>query len=141
MAQVLLMDGTVINAQGSRTCDEAWQRAKKLASTYREAVVLRDDDGDWLVSPDGDREKMRVADWIALGFAVPEEEHAQPMFARRVHTNRVRVLHDDGTVVTRIDSATNIYPQGSPLSAAYEHPNGITITDEEARKLGLEIEE
>lgn len=39
--------------QGSNVCDQAIQTAKELAAEREEEVVLEDDDGNWLVDPDG----------------------------------------------------------------------------------------
>lgn len=39
--------------QGCTMCDEALQIARHEAATRNEPVVLEDDDGQWVVSPDG----------------------------------------------------------------------------------------
>lgn len=48
--------------QGCKTCDEAIQAARRIAATRGEAVVLEDDDGVWLVDPNGEREEIE-SDW------------------------------------------------------------------------------
>lgn len=47
----------------------------------------------------------------------------------------------DGRPVTRMENWAGIYPVGSRLSAAYEHPEGIIISREDAEEIGIEIEE
>ena len=39
---------------------------------------------------------------------------------------------------TRLDA--NVYPVGSSTSARYEHADGLTITADDAKLLGIEIE-
>jgi len=39
--------------QGCNVCDEALQHARRVAKERDEGVVLEDDDGNWLVYPDG----------------------------------------------------------------------------------------
>lgn len=39
--------------QGSRVCDEAINMARRIATERGDDVHLSDDDGEWLVSPDG----------------------------------------------------------------------------------------
>ena len=58
-------------------------------------------------------------------------------FGRMVNEN-VAVFEKDGSAATRIDE--NIYPVGSSVSTRYEHPAGIVISQEDAEKIGLEIE-
>lgn len=55
MAAIYDLHGNTITGglQGSEVCDEAIQAAKGLAAERGEAVHLNDDDGDWLVHPDG----------------------------------------------------------------------------------------
>lgn len=43
--------------RGSKTCDEAIQMARRMASDRQEPVVLDDDDGQWVVHPDGSCEE------------------------------------------------------------------------------------
>lgn len=38
---------------GCNTCDQAIQTARKMAKDRQEPVVLDDDDGQWIVQPDG----------------------------------------------------------------------------------------
>lgn len=44
--------------QGSSVCDEAMIAAVADAKHLGEDVILEDDDGTWLVSPDGSREEF-----------------------------------------------------------------------------------
>jgi hypothetical protein len=55
MAAVYDMDGHAITEglQGCKVCDEAIQAARAIASRRDEAVVLEDDDGHWIVHPNG----------------------------------------------------------------------------------------
>lgn len=39
--------------QGCNTCDHALQTARRTAAQRNEPVVLDDDDGTWIVEPDG----------------------------------------------------------------------------------------
>jgi len=48
--------------QGSSVCDEALRYAREYAVDRGEPVVLEDDDGVWLVHPDGHAEHLRE-DW------------------------------------------------------------------------------
>ena len=41
---------------GSEICDEAWRCALEMARERNEPVVLDDDDGCWVIHPDGARE-------------------------------------------------------------------------------------
>jgi hypothetical protein len=51
----------------------------------------------------------------------------------------VAVLHiADGEAATRLDAS--VYPVGSELSARYEHPEGIVLSEADAATLGIEIE-
>lgn len=60
-------------------------------------------------------------------------------FFGRVDSNgNVQVFHSSGEAATRIDA--NVYPVGSDLSARYEHPDGIVLTSEDAKRLGIEID-
>jgi len=53
--------------------------------------------------------------------------------------NNVTIFYaEDGSPVTMIDA--NIYPVDSELSTRYEHPEGITISRDDAEKLCIEIE-
>lgn len=51
------IDGTVLveGLQGSDVCDQAWQAARTMAAERGSDVELEDDDGNWLVHPDGMR--------------------------------------------------------------------------------------
>lgn len=44
----------------------------------------------------------------------------------------------DGDRATRLNA--DVYPVGSQLSTRYEHAEGITITRDDAERLGIEIE-
>lgn len=56
------IDGTALaeGMQGSNACDEAWQAACAMAAERGSDVELEDDDGEWLVHPNGTRtQKVR----------------------------------------------------------------------------------
>lgn len=57
-------DGSTITEglQGSNVCDEAMQAARRIAARREETVLLVDDDGHWLVRPDGSFEALVVDD-------------------------------------------------------------------------------
>ncbi len=70
-------------------------------------------------------------------------------FGRYDAHGNVMVMHvEDGSPATRLDAS--VYPvqylgenactRTGDLSARYEHPNGITLTPEDAACLDLEIE-
>jgi len=59
------------------------------------------------------------------------------LFGRIDVNNNVAVFRESGEIATRLDA--NVYPIGSSLSAKYEHPEGIKLTQDDARKLGIEI--
>lgn len=65
MATIYDMDGEVIAAglQGAFRSDEAIQAAHNLAGNA--PVILEDDDGDWMVHPDGDVEEFVWPDPVA----------------------------------------------------------------------------
>lgn len=65
------------------------------------------------------------------------------IFGRKNENGDIDVLYvEDGYPVTRLDEEMPIvYPINSELSAFYEHPEGITLTLEDAQKIGLEIDE
>lgn len=46
--------------QGCTVCDEAIQAARRIAEDRDEPVELHDDDGEWLVHPDGECERLRT---------------------------------------------------------------------------------
>lgn len=52
--------------------------------------------------------------------------------------NAVILYADTGEAVTRIEA--NIYPVGSNLSAAYEHPEGIVLSVADAERIGIRSE-
>lgn len=58
MASIYSVDGNEISLglQGSDVCDEAWQAAVAIAEERGEPVWLDDDDGEWIIYPDGSRE-------------------------------------------------------------------------------------
>jgi hypothetical protein len=59
------------------------------------------------------------------------------LFGRVTEDGHVAVFNEDGSVATRIDA--RVWPLGSDLSGAYEHPQGITISRAEADKINLPI--
>lgn len=64
------------------------------------------------------------------------------IFGRINSDGNIDVLHETGECVTRFDdSITGVYPVGSNITANYEYPNGITLSKEDAVKIGLSIED
>jgi len=59
-------------------------------------------------------------------------------FGRLNEDGNVCVFHDNGERATRLDA--DVYPVGSEFSVKYEHSLGITITKQDADKIGIEIE-
>lgn len=59
-------------------------------------------------------------------------------FGRVNDEGTVDVLHTSGEAATRLDAS--VYPAGSSLSARYEHTSGISLSKEDAKKIGLPIE-
>jgi len=58
-------------------------------------------------------------------------------FYRTDEDGNAVILHkNDGSAVTQI--AADVYPIGSVLSARYEHPTGIVLSLDDARKLGID---
>ena len=55
MAAIYTMDGNTLTAglQGCTVSDEAIDTARRMAAERGEDVLLSDDDGDWIVHPDG----------------------------------------------------------------------------------------
>lgn len=45
---------------------------------------------------------------------------------------------EDGSPVNRLDA--DAYPVNSDLSVRYDHAEGIVLTQEDARKIGIDIE-
>jgi len=66
-----------------------------------------------------------------------QDQHGE-FFGRINEEGNVVVLHADGSAATRMDCS--VYPIGSDVSARYEHPAGITISQEDAKRIGLDIE-
>ena len=57
----------------------------------------------------------------------------------RLDENGNAVIFDlDGDIATTIDA--NVYHIDSQVSTRYEHPEGIVLTIEDAKKLGIEEE-
>lgn len=62
------------------------------------------------------------------------------MFYRLDDDGNAQILYSsDGAAVTQLDE--NIYPVGSSLSARYEHPEGIVLSVEDARSIGIPHED
>lgn len=64
------------------------------------------------------------------------------MFYRLNDEKNAVLFHDSEKVVTQLHSNTltkTIYPVNSNCSSVYEHPDGIVVTEHDARiRLGLE---
>ncbi|EIV2085497.1 hypothetical protein A8C14_003406 [Klebsiella aerogenes] len=62
------------------------------------------------------------------------------VFGRINEEGTVDILYvEDGHPVTRLD-ASNVYPVNSSLSVSYDHAEGIKLTQEDARLIGIDIE-
>jgi len=61
VASIYNEDGYTITTglQPSRYCDEALITARAVAAERCEPVILEDDDGDWIVSPDGSVDEVQ----------------------------------------------------------------------------------
>jgi hypothetical protein len=64
---------------------------------------------------------------------------AYNLFGRVNKNGDIDVFEEDGSAATCIDA--NVYPVGSSLSARWKHPLGIVLTVEDAKKIGLPIDE
>jgi len=62
----------------------------------------------------------------------------QEMFARKNENGNYAILDNEGYAITKLDA--NVYPVGSNLSARYEHPEGIELTEADVKKLNIDIE-
>lgn len=61
------------------------------------------------------------------------------LFYRLDDQGNAVILHaEDGSAVTRIDAS--VYPIGSSFSTRYEHPEGIILSVDDARKLNIPSE-
>jgi len=62
------------------------------------------------------------------------------VFGRINEDGNVNVLYAEcGTAVTRLNES--VWPVGSEFGARYDHPGGIVLTLDDARKIGLTIED
>ncbi|EEF8013771.1 hypothetical protein GWR30_23290 [Salmonella enterica] len=62
------------------------------------------------------------------------------VFGRINESGNVDVLYSEtGEQVTRLD-VNGVYPVGSEFSTRYDHPDGIVISVEDAKRIGLDIE-
>ncbi|EDI0780981.1 hypothetical protein G9D32_004456 [Salmonella enterica] len=62
------------------------------------------------------------------------------VFGRINAEGNVDVLYvEDGSDVTRLD-VDCVYPVGSDFGTRYDHPEGITLTREDAERIGIDIE-
>lgn len=69
------------------------------------------------------------------GLIVWVPPHDSEIFGRPTDEGHVRLFHSDGEVVTQLNAT--VWPVGSDLSARYEHPEGIVLTRDDARKIGV----
>lgn len=60
------------------------------------------------------------------------------MFYRINENGDAAIFHDSGEAATKIDA--NVYPVGSDLSARYEHAEGVVLTIDDAKKIGIDAE-
>ena len=65
------------------------------------------------------------------------------IFGRTNQNGNIDILWaESGEAVTRLGEASaTVYPVDSSLSAHYEHPMGIEVTPQDAKKIGIEIEQ
>ena len=65
------------------------------------------------------------------------------IFGRTLESGDVALFYEDGHVLDRLDTTpyAPAYCVDDGLGAAYEHPNGLIITRQDARRLDIEIEE
>jgi len=61
------------------------------------------------------------------------------VFGRINEDGNVEIFENTGERATRLDA--HVYPVNSAKSARFEHPNGITLTKEDADRIGIEIED
>lgn len=72
----------------------------------------------------------------------PEEAKDPKIFGRFTQQGHVILLYaKNGDAVTRVWNWPHIYPVGSHISCAWEHPEGIVLRHADAIGLGIEIEE
>ena len=63
------------------------------------------------------------------------------IFYRKDESGNASLLYsEDGVPVFCMPGVTHIYPVGSELSCAYDHPEGITLTIADAESLGIEAD-
>lgn len=63
------------------------------------------------------------------------------IFGRLDADGNVLLLYvGDGSAVTSLSAHLNVWPVGSDLGAAYEHPEGIVVDQATAKRIGVEIE-
>lgn len=60
------------------------------------------------------------------------------VFGRTNNEGNVEIFDESGEACTRLDA--NVYPVGSSVSARYEHADGITLTAEDAARIGIAME-
>lgn len=69
-----------------------------------------------------------------------KNELNEGLFGRVDENGNISVLDRDGYNATRIFGVGGVYPVGSEFGLGYEHPEGITLTADDAAKIGLDIE-
>ena len=63
------------------------------------------------------------------------------IFGRIDDNGNVALFYKEGGAVTIFESEMPMaWPVDSDVSAYYEHPNGIVLEKQDAKKLGIEIE-
>ncbi len=70
-----------------------------------------------------------------------EDEDEEAIFGRVNVDGDIDLLYKSGERITRLENWSGVYPVGSRLSCAYEHPEGIVLSRENAEDLEIEIEE
>lgn len=62
-------------------------------------------------------------------------KNSNEMFFRINNDGNAAVFHNSGEPVTRIGA--DVYPVDSSVSARYEHPEGIVLSIDDAKKLNI----
>ena len=63
------------------------------------------------------------------------------IFYRTINANEAVILHtSDGAPVTCLPNEFTVYPIDSTLSVAYDHPEGLVIAVNDARRIGIPSE-
>lgn len=114
-----------------------------LPTLLAELGAIHDGEVDWASENNGTYDVWGIPESDPEGEMVWRLNVTMtPIFGRRTGTdNNVRLFNHDGTDATCLgDRGSSVYPIDSDKSAAYDHPEGIVIDDNDAVRLGIEIE-